>query len=73
MYLEHMALVTGLNEMAARDEIKQYLRQGNFSALRDEFLRYLIKIDNGRLTIPTHHLYAEIAKARRMFEQIKTP
>ncbi|MBI2735307.1 MAG: hypothetical protein HYX38_01960 [Rhodospirillales bacterium] len=40
VYIEQMAFVTGLKEMFARDEIKRYLRSGNFPALREEFLRY---------------------------------
>ncbi|MCC8429884.1 ATP-binding protein [Reyranella aquatilis] len=73
VYIEQMALVTGLNEMSARDEIRQYHRSNNFPALRDEFLRYITKIDNSRLTIPTHQLYSEIAKSRRLFDGLKAP
>lgn len=73
VYLEQMALVTGLNETSARDWIRQSMRQGDFPGLRDEFLRYIIKTDNSRLTIPPQRMYAEIAKARRLFEGMRAP
>ncbi len=39
----------------------------------EEFLRCMTKIDNSRLTIPTHQLHSEIAKARRPFDGLKAP
>ena len=73
VYIEQMALVTGLNELAARDIIRMYFRDGDFTNLREEFLRYITKTDNSRLTIPDQKLYNQIAIARRRFEYIKAP
>jgi hypothetical protein len=47
-----MALVTGLNELAARDGIKANWEAGRFDDLRERFLRYVLKIDDGRVGIP---------------------
>ena len=49
VYVEQMALVTGLNELFARDEIKKNLSNGRFPDLRATFVRYVLKVDNGRL------------------------
>ena len=64
VYIEQMALVTGLNELSARDEIKRNLQQGSFGDIRDAFLRYVSKIDNGRLGVPPNELYSQIRSAR---------
>ncbi len=64
VYVEQMALVTGLNELSARDEIKRNLQQGSFGDIRDAFLRYVSKIDNGRLGVPPNELYSQIRSAR---------
>jgi len=68
VYVEQMALVTGLNELFARDEIKKNMQRPNFNEVREAFLRYILKVDNGRLTIPSNPLYAQIVKARTQIE-----
>lgn len=68
VYLEQMALTSGVNELSTRDELRQRTRIKNhtsFIELRDIFVRYLLKIDAGRLTIPESGTYAQIAEARR--------
>jgi hypothetical protein len=45
--------VTGLNELFARDEIRRGLSNARFMDVRNTFLRYILKIDAGRVTIPT--------------------
>lgn len=68
VYVEQMALTTGLNELSARDEVRRRttIRTGtSFIELRDIFVRYLLKIDAGRLTIPESSVYAQLAEARR--------
>jgi hypothetical protein len=68
VYIEQMALITGVNELFARDEIKKNLHAGQFTSLREVFLRYVLKIDNGRLGIPSNALYSQIHSARTQIE-----
>jgi hypothetical protein len=68
VYVEQMALVTGLSELSARDEIKMSLQKGDFHNLREAFVRYVLKIDSGRLGIPPSALYSQIELARRQIE-----
>jgi transcriptional regulator CtsR len=68
-----MALVTGLNELSARDEIKKSLHQGYLRDIRDTFLRYLLKIDNGRLEIPRNAIYAQIQVAQSQIKNLTAP
>lgn len=68
VYLEQMALVTGVNEIGVRDEMRQLSRRPSaqtFIELRDIFLRYLLKVDAGRLSIPSAPNYAQLRDARR--------
>jgi hypothetical protein len=68
VYIEQMALVTEMNELFARDEIKKNLPMGNFKDIREVFLQYVLKIDKGRLGIPTNAVYSQISKARSQIE-----
>jgi hypothetical protein len=68
VYIEQMALVAGMNELFARDEIKKNLPRGNFKDIREVFLQYVLKIDKGRLGIPTNAVYSQISKARSQIE-----
>ena len=70
VYIEQMALVTGLNEFSARDEIRRGLQQNNFRDIRDTFLRYELKIDNGRLDIPHNAIYRQIKAARTQIQSL---
>jgi predicted type IV restriction endonuclease len=70
VYVEQMALVTGLNELFARDEIKKSLQKGQLNNVREAFLRYVVKIDSGRLGIPSNTLYSQINKARTQIERL---
>jgi hypothetical protein len=70
VYIEQMALVTGVNELSARDEIKRSLQQGDFRDIHDTFLRYVLKIDNGRLDIPQNSIYGQIAVARSQIKNL---
>lgn len=63
VYIEQMALVTGLNELFARDEIKKNLQNRQFNELREAFVRYVLKIDNGRISIPSNNVYSQIERA----------
>jgi hypothetical protein len=68
VYVEQMALVTGMAELYPRDEIRKSLTAGNFAEVRETFLSYILKIDRGRLGVPVNSMYAEIAKARAQIE-----
>lgn len=70
VYIEQMALVTGLNELFARDEIRKNYWNKNFIQMRDVFLRYILKIDMGRLSTSTNSLYAQIERARAQIESL---
>jgi hypothetical protein len=68
VYVEQMAVVTGLAELSARDQIRRSLQNGDFHNVREAFLRYILKIDSGRLGIPPSALYSQIELARRQIE-----
>ncbi|NNM72433.1 ATP-binding protein [Enterovirga aerilata] len=68
VYIEQMALTAGVNELSTRDAIRRRSYTKNSTAfieLRDVFLRYLLKVDAARLTIPEGALYGQLAEARR--------
>lgn len=64
VYVEQMAVVTGLNELFARDYMRRSLRENRLREIRETFLRYVLKIDGGRLEIPPTRAYAQIKMAR---------
>lgn len=70
VYIDQMALVTGLNELFARDEIRKALHASRFSDIRELFVRYVLKIDSGRITIPQNELYAQVRMARTQIERL---
>jgi hypothetical protein len=70
VYIEQMGLVTGLAELSARDEIRQSFHRGDFPNVREAFLRYILKIDSGRLGIPPNALYSQIELARGRIEAL---
>ena len=70
IYIEQMALTTGLNEMFARDEIRVSRKAGRFGQLRDAFLRYVVKIDSGRLGLPPNRAYSQIESARSQISSL---
>ncbi|WP_316202313.1 MULTISPECIES: AAA family ATPase [unclassified Bradyrhizobium] len=70
VYIDQMALVTGVNEPFARDEIKKSLTNSRFDDIRIQFLRYILKIDAGRITIPPNELYEQMQLARKQIERL---
>jgi hypothetical protein len=56
-YVEQTALTTGVNELFTRDEMRRNNYPQKMEDVRDAFVRYLLKIDAGRLTIPTSKMY----------------
>jgi energy-coupling factor transporter ATP-binding protein EcfA2 len=68
-YIEQTALVTGVNELFTRDEIRKNNYPQRMTTLRDTFVRYLLKIDAGRIAIPQNPIYDQIALARRQIER----
>jgi hypothetical protein len=70
VYVEQMALVTGINEHFAKEEIRQELQKGQMNFAREAFVRYILKIDAGRVGIPQNPMYSQIAMARRQIEAL---
>jgi hypothetical protein len=72
VYVEQMAVVTGVSELSARDEMKKHLSDGRMDVLRYAFLRYFVKIDRGRMGIPPNAIYSQLDMARRQIERLMT-
>lgn len=70
VYVEQMGVVTGLNELFARDSIRDNFRNGRLPEVRDTFIRYILKIDNGRLEIPPTRSYSQVKMARAQIEAL---
>jgi len=71
VYIEQMSLTTGLNEMFVRDEIKRSVHpRWDGDVIRSVFVRYLLKIDSGRLTVPSNVNYAQLSLARGQIQGI---
>ncbi|TPI77691.1 AAA family ATPase [Mesorhizobium sp. B2-8-9] len=68
VYLEQMALATGVAEVSTRDEMQTAFKAGKFRDLQDAFLRYILKVDRGRLGIPPNRLYEHIEMARKQIQ-----
>jgi hypothetical protein len=73
VYVEQMALVTGLNETFPRDEMRQSQKQGKPTEIHDTFLRYVLKIDSGRLSIPENAIHSELQMARKQIMHLIAP
>ena len=70
VYIDQMGLVTGINEIFSRDEIRKSLSAGKFNDIREQFLRYILKIDSGRITVPPNELYGQLRMARSQIERL---
>ncbi|MER8389056.1 ATP-binding protein [Mesorhizobium sp. M1380] len=70
IYIEQMALTTGVAEVSTRDEMQSALKDGKFRDLQDAFLRYVSKVDRGRLGVPANRLYEQIEVARRQIQRL---
>ena len=70
VYVEQMALVTGVNEPFTRDEIRKNNYPQNMGKLKDAFIRYILKIDAGRVSIPEISVYEQLLIARRQIERM---
>lgn len=70
VYVEQMALTTGVNELFTRDEIRRASQQLRMNEMRDAFVRYLLKIDSGRVAIAPNRLYSQLSLARRQIERM---
>lgn len=74
-YMEQMALTTGLNNRAARDELKQrtiHTSTQSFLEIRDAFVNYLLRVDSSRLNIPQTSQYKQLNEARAFVRDIRT-
>jgi energy-coupling factor transporter ATP-binding protein EcfA2 len=70
VYVEQMALTTGVNEVFTRDEMRRNSYPQKMDQLRDTFLRYVLKIDAGRMAVPDNPLFEQVKMARRQIEQM---
>jgi hypothetical protein len=70
IYLEQMALTTGVSEVSTRDEMLSGFKDGKFRDVQDAFLRYVLKVDSGRLGVPTSKLYLQIEVARGQMQRL---
>lgn len=72
VYIEQMALTTGIGELAVRDEMRERVkRRGTgFIEMRDIFLRYVLKVDAARLPIPQTPAYEQLTQARRVIKEL---
>lgn len=68
VFTEQMGLVTGVNEMFARDEMRTQMQEHHMREVRETFIRYLLKIDAGRMNVPGNPAYSQIGKARAQIE-----
>jgi hypothetical protein len=69
VYIEQMALTTGVNELFARDEMRRNSHQ-KMDDVCETFLRYVLKIDAGRIAIPSNPVYAQMMMARKQLERL---
>lgn len=75
VYLEQMALTTGVNSRLVRDELKQKSHGSNnqsFIEMRDIFIAYLLKVDAMRVLIPQTSQYRQLNEARAFVRDIRT-
>ncbi|MGA8356762.1 MAG: ATP-binding protein, partial [Xanthobacteraceae bacterium] len=70
IYIEQMAVTTGVNELFTRDEMRKNDYPQRMRDVREAFLRYILKIDAGRVAIPKSGVYDQINTARRQFERM---
>lgn len=74
VYMEQMALTTGINSRTIRDEIKQkshYSNSQGFIEIRDMFISYILKVDSMRLSIPQTGQYRQMNEVRAFVRDIK--
>lgn len=69
VYIEQMGVVTGVNELFTRDEIRKNNPQ-SMNIVRDVFLRYILKIDAGRLALSENAIYTQLNMARAQIEAL---
>jgi hypothetical protein len=75
VYLEQMALTTGINNRMVRDELKQKAHSSNtqsFIEIRDIFIIYMLKLDSTRISIPQTSQYRQLNEARAFVKDIRT-
>jgi len=74
VYMEQMALTTGINSRTTRDELKQKSHSPNpqsFIEIRDVFIAYLLKVDSMKMSIPQINQYKQLNEARAFVRDIR--
>lgn len=75
VYIEQMAMTTGINDLEVRDKIKKIVIMSSshtFIEARDIFVNFLLKLDSARMTIPSSPEYRQLVEARNFIRAIKT-
>ena len=71
VYLEQMAMATGLNSRAVFEEIRRLRDQGNarsFEDIRRAFVDYVVELDTVRIGIPSSKDYDAVRDAKKQFK-----
>ncbi|ELX10445.1 hypothetical protein Jab_2c25360 [Janthinobacterium sp. HH01] len=75
VYVEQMALSTGINARTTRDELKQRVihpSRQSFLEMRDLFVQYVLRVDSVRVTIPSAQQYRQLTEARAFIRNSRT-
>ncbi|WP_080401534.1 ATP-binding protein [Burkholderia ubonensis] len=75
VYIEQMALTTGINSRLVRDELKQKTYGSNaqsFVEIRDIFIAHLLKLDSTRISIPQTNQYRQLNEVRAFIRDTRT-
>lgn len=70
VYVEQMALISGINVLSIRDDLRRRNRMIAFDELRTIFLQYVLQVDAARVSIPHNHTYAQMSQARRIVDNL---
>jgi predicted type IV restriction endonuclease len=73
VYIEQMAVTTGINLRSVRDELRGFLRRSGrqkFGLVRDTFAQYLLTTDAGRIVIPARDAFRQLREARERFRAV---
>lgn len=76
VYLEQMALATGLNSLGVFNQLRDHRTAGtatSFKAIKKRFAEYIIEIDLQRSKIPSAKEYAGILEARAALRLLSSP
>lgn len=70
IYIEQTALTSGINELFTRDEMRRNNHSRKMDEAREAFLRYVLKVDAGRIAISASAVYGQLRIARKQLERM---